>query len=40
MARYPGQGAADIRQILPAAGIVGKPMREARDCLLRLRRLR
>ena len=38
MARYAGQGVEAVRQILPAAEIVGETMREAHDCLFGLRR--
>lgn len=38
MARYAGQGVGAVRQILPAAEIIGETLREARDCLSRLSR--
>jgi NAD(P)H-dependent flavin oxidoreductase YrpB (nitropropane dioxygenase family) len=38
MARYAGQGVGAVRQILPAAEIIGETMKEAHDCLSRLSR--
>ena len=38
MARYAGQGVEAVRQILPAAEIVGETLREAQYCLSRLPR--